>query len=180
MHRIHHPSEPRDDLPVVRIPVDRHQLAKRRWRGEAEDGTVFGFDLEVPLRHGQVVRVEADRQYRIEQAPESCLRIPLGGPEESARIGWSVGNLHFQAAFGADAVLVMDDLAVRQMLEREGIPHERVVRVFEPAAQVGHSHGHGHSHPHDHGHPAGHGHSHDPDDEPTTAHGPHTLPPAED
>jgi urease accessory protein len=153
MHRVHEPTQPREDLPVVPIPVDRHQLAKRRWRGEAEDGTAFGFDLETPLWHGATVRVAADRQYRIAQHSEPCLRIPLGTPEEAASIGWRIGNLHFQAAFGGGAVLVMDDLAVRQMLEREGIAHEPVEMVFQPAAQTGHdpgaphSHG-GHVHPH--------------------------------
>ena len=29
----------------ISLTVDRRVLAKRRWRGQAEDGTDFGFDL---------------------------------------------------------------------------------------------------------------------------------------
>jgi hypothetical protein len=30
---------------TVSLNVERRVLAKRRWRGQAEDGTDFGFDL---------------------------------------------------------------------------------------------------------------------------------------
>ena len=36
----------------ISIPIDRYTLAKRRWRGVAEDGREFGFDLEAPLADG--------------------------------------------------------------------------------------------------------------------------------
>ena len=41
-----------DNQNEISLTVERRVLAKRRWRGQAEDGTDFGFDLISPLRNG--------------------------------------------------------------------------------------------------------------------------------
>ena len=51
-------------IPLI---VERRVLAKRRWRGKAEDGTDFGFDLDVPLRHGICFHTENQKKYVISQ-----------------------------------------------------------------------------------------------------------------
>lgn len=133
----------------VSIPVDRHKLARKRWRGSAADGTDFGFDVSETLNHGDCVLVEAGTAYVIEQSPEPCFLIPLNQGKKAAWLGWMIGNLHFKAAFTDDGILVQEDLAVRQMLERESIAFERVTRIFQPGKSGGHSHDHD---PHDHSH----------------------------
>lgn len=143
-----------EGLKVVPVPVDRHKLARRRWRGTASDGTDFGFDVKEALSHGDCIHTTDTSSYVIEQSPEDCFLIALKGAKEAAWIGWMVGNLHFKASFSDEGVLVQDDLAVEQMLDREHIHYHRVQRVFQPAKQGGHSHDHdhGHSHSHDHSH----------------------------
>jgi len=136
-------------LEVISVVVDRHKLARRRWRGEAVDGTDFGFDVNEALRHGDCIHLSDTAAYVIDQSPEDCFLIALGGAEEAAWIGWMIGNLHFKASFSAAGVLVQDDLAVRQMLDREQIAYQQVMRVFQPSKQGGHSHDHDHSHAHD-------------------------------
>lgn len=145
-------------LEVVAIPVDRHKLARRRWRGSASDGSDFGFDVSEALSHGDCVYWTETNAYVIEQSPEDCLLIGLGEVQEAAWIGWMIGNLHFKAAFGKAGVLVPDDLAVEQMLEREGIYYRRVRHVFQPSKQGGLSHDHNHSHGHSHGSSPRHSH----------------------
>ena len=39
----------------VVLAVERRQFLNRRWRGMAEDGTEFGFDLESRLTDGCVI-----------------------------------------------------------------------------------------------------------------------------
>lgn len=136
----------------VSIPVDRHKLARKRWRGTATDNKDFGIDVAEALNHGDCVLVENHIAYVIEQTPESCFLVPLGEGTESARLGWMIGNLHFKAAFSDDGILVQDDLAVRQMLVRESIAYECVTRIFQPSKSGGHSHDHDHSHGHGHHH----------------------------
>src|SRR5690606_16423726 len=57
-------------LPEVALHVDRQTLAKRRWRGAAEDGAEFGFELEAPLKEADVFFQTAAARYVIRQHPE--------------------------------------------------------------------------------------------------------------
>jgi len=124
----------------VVLRVDRITLAKRRWRGVAEDGREFGFDLEVPLNHGAHFFAVGDNYYVIEQEPEKVLEIPMTTPEQAARVGWSLGNLHFGIQVAEGAVRVPDDPAVLQLLHREDITFSRVKCVFLPLSASAHHH----------------------------------------
>lgn len=129
-------SSPALDLPHVAIPVERRQLAKRRWRGVAHDGREFGFDLEVPLRDGDAAWQSADALYLIAQKYEPVLEVRSAGLDaraaDAARLGWMIGNLHFQIEIAGEIIRVVDDSAVRQMLEREGVAFTACKRVFHP------------------------------------------------
>jgi urease accessory protein len=127
----------------VALSVDRHTLAKRRWRGRAVDGEEFGFELHDPLTDGAVFFESATARYVIEQQPEPLLAIALTDPESAARIAWQIGNLHFPVAVKEGRILVENDLAIRQMLERDHVPFEAVEAVFQPLnAGAGHHHHH--------------------------------------
>jgi urease accessory protein len=130
-------------LPAVDLVVERLTLAKRRWRAAAVDGREFGFDLEEPLQHGDVVFQTATHRYVISQIPEQVLRLALLDPVQAARLGWQVGNLHFRIMIDAGFVLVEDDPALRQMLVREGIDFSPTQAIFQPlAGAAGHEHHH--------------------------------------
>jgi urease accessory protein len=129
----------------VRLPASRATLAKRRWRGVAEDGKEFGFDLEEALTNGEQFFFDGTTGYVLEQTPEEVLEIPVATLEQAARVAWSLGNLHFGVQILPDAVRVAEDPAVRQFLAREGIAFERVNRVFLPlSASPQHAHPHSH------------------------------------
>jgi urease accessory protein len=128
----------------ISLTVERRVLAKRRWRGQAQDGVDFGFDLISPLRHGICFHAEEDRNYVIDQKPEVVFRVPFPDQQEAAHRAWQVGNLHFPAQFLESYLLVEGDLAVRLMLERNQIPFEEGMEVFQPVlAAAGHHHGGG-------------------------------------
>ena len=116
----------------IPLTVERRVLAKRRWRGKAEDGTDFGFDLDVPLRHGICFHTDNQKKYVIEQKPEHVFRVAYPDQKEAAHRAWQVGNLHFPAQFTESFLLVEGDLAVRHMLDRNQIPFEEAIEVFEP------------------------------------------------
>ncbi|MEA3209953.1 MAG: urease accessory protein [Chthoniobacter sp.] len=127
-------------LPTLRVPVDRHVLAKRRWRGVAEDGTEFGFDLEAPLADGAPVFQSDSAVYRLAQKYEPVLEVALGADASAAaRLGWIIGNLHFPLEVAGATVRVIDDPALRQLFEREGIVFVSAKRVFHPLGG-GHHH----------------------------------------
>jgi urease accessory protein len=125
---------------MVRIPVDRLVLAKRRWRGVAEDGREFGFALEAPLADQAPVFASETEVYVIAQKYEPVLEIALGtDAPAAARLGWIIGNLHFPLEVAGPIVRVADDSALRQLFARERIPFTACKRVFHPLSG-GHHH----------------------------------------
>lgn len=116
----------------IRLHVDRQTLAKRRWRGVADDQCQFGFDLEEPLVDGAAFFENEEQRYRIAQIAEPILEIKLQAAPQAARLGWAIGNLHFAFEVDGDCVRVADDPALRQLLAREGIPFAETTKVFQP------------------------------------------------
>ncbi len=122
-----------DSLPTQRIAVERLTLAKRRWRGVAEDGREFGFDLDAPLADGAAVFQSETAVYVLAQKYEPVLEVALGADSPTgARLGWIIGNLHFQIEVAGEVVRVVDDAAVRQLFHREHIAFTACMRVFHP------------------------------------------------
>jgi urease accessory protein len=130
--------------PHIHLPADRATLAKRRWRGIAEDGREFGFDLNEPLENGDHFFTEDDRDYVISQTAEDVLEIPLTSAEQAAHVAWNLGNLHFGVQVAPGAIRIADDPAVQQFLSREHIAHRKVSCVFTPHSAGAHHHHHHH------------------------------------
>lgn len=120
-------------LPAIALRVDRITLAKRLWRGRAEDGAEFGFELEKPLRHGDTVWQTDAARYVIQQYEESVVEIALDlPPSAAAGIGWAIGNLHLELAAEPTRLLAPDEPAVRQLLERLKVPYRSTTAIFRP------------------------------------------------
>jgi urease accessory protein len=137
MERISGPLATWDQrLPRISIHADRLSLAKRRWRGAAEDGAEFGFDLSAPLPDGAAFFASERAVYVIAQKPEPVLEIALiCRPSPVAKLGWTIGNLHFPIQVTDEVIRVPDDPALRQLFDREKIPFAACERIFEPFAK---------------------------------------------
>jgi urease accessory protein len=120
-------------LTEIALRVDRFTLAKRLWRGIAEDGTEFGFELDSPLRTGDTVFESLTARYVVLQSEEGVIEIALDlAPSAAAGIGWAIGNLHLELSAEPDRLLAPDEPAVRQLLERLQVPCRRTTAIFRP------------------------------------------------
>ncbi len=139
-------------LPSIALRADRITLAKRLWRGCAEDGMEFGFELERPLRHGDTAWQTAAARYVIHQHEEPVVEISLEiQPSAAAGIGWAIGNLHLELAAEPTRLLAPDEPAVRQLLDRLKVPYRTTTAIFRPGrfargAQPNHELGPSHRH----------------------------------
>jgi urease accessory protein len=127
---------------IVILTADRAALAKRRWRGVAQDAREFGFDLDHALADGSVFFREAGKCYVISQAPEPVLEIEPGPERAVAVLAWQIGNLHFPIEVTESVIRTVDDPAIRQMLQREQVGWRPATEVFRPIAAAGHAHHH--------------------------------------
>ncbi len=120
-------------LPAIALRVERLKLAKRLWRGTAEDGTEFGFELVGPLKHGDTFWQTSAARYVLQQQPEAVVEISLDvAPSAAAGIGWAIGNLHLELCAEPTRLLVPDEPAVRQLLERLQVPFQATTAIFRP------------------------------------------------
>lgn len=133
----------------VGLGVDRHALQKTRWRGVADDGTDFGFDLEVPLKHDEVFFETDSAVFVIRQAAEPVLVVGSDiSWRNAAELAWSAGNLHQPIELRADGMRLADEPAVRAMLEKLKLSYTRAVAVFRPQRGSQHAHDHHHKEHH--------------------------------
>ena len=135
---IHQPiAAPNLALAIVPLRVDRITIAKRLWRGTAEDGEDFGFELGATLKHGDTVFETPVSRYVVEQMPEPVLEISLAiAPSAAAGVGWAIGNLHLELQAEVTRLLTADEPAVRQLLERMKVPFQATRAIFRPGRFV--------------------------------------------
>jgi urease accessory protein len=122
---------------------------QRRWvRGRFT--TTGGREIALALPTGTTLEPDSiawvgpDWYLAIEAAPESVLAIVPADSRASVRIAFEVGNRHFPLAMDGDALLVPDDTAMVQLLDRIGARWERRLAVFQP---IGKAHSHDDPHP---------------------------------
>ena len=142
MHLITHMLALNSDRPraeLVVLAVERRQFLKRRWRGVAEDGTEFGFDLESRLADGCVIFQQDGKDYLVRQLPETVYEVPFENPSHAALVAWKVGNLHLPAEILPDRLRVLHDEAMKSLLDREGWVFAEPVVLFQPLKAMAHA-----------------------------------------
>ena len=124
-------------LPEVALRVARQTLAKRLWRGHAEDQAEFGFELSAPLKDGDAFCQTPTARYVVRQHPEPVVEISLEvAPSAAAGMGWAIGNLHLELAAESTRLLAPDEPAVRALLDRLKVPFRATTAVFRPGRFV--------------------------------------------
>jgi urease accessory protein len=143
----------------------RARWEERRWtrrRTRTANGRELALALPTGsvLEPGRVLAIGADFYVELEAQPEPVLAVRPRDAAEAIRTAFEVGNRHFALAIDGERLLVPDDSAMRQLLQRLSVAFEPVEAVFTPVGS-GHRHEPGVS-PTD-GHAHAHAHSHDGD-----------------
>jgi urease accessory protein len=119
---------------------------QRRWtRGRltTKGGREIGLALPTGsvLTAGSVLCVQPEWYVVVEAAQEPTLAISVPDRETAIRVAFEVGNRHFPLAMDGDTLLVPDDPAMVQLMDRLHTPWERRNAVFAP---IGSAHRHEH------------------------------------
>jgi len=119
---------------------------QRRWtRGRltTTGGRELGIALETGtvLQPGSILCVEQDWYAVVEAAEEPTLAVTPSDSTEALTVAYEVGSRHFPLAIEGGDLLVPDDPAMVQLLERLGVPWKRRKAVFAP---IGSGRGHEH------------------------------------
>jgi urease accessory protein len=110
---------------------------QRRW-GRRRVTTRKGRELALALPTGsvlvpgEILHVARGWYVVIEAAAEPVLAVSPRSREEGLRLAFEVGNRHFALAIDGDRLLVPDDPAMEQLLERLEVDWRRDHAVFVP------------------------------------------------
>lgn len=127
----------------------------RRW-GRRKVTTTAGREVALALPTGTVLAlntvlwIDGDWYLEVEGAPEPVIAVRPHDHQEGLRIAFEVGNRHFSVAAEGETLLVPDDTAMVQLLDRLGAHWKRTEAIYTPM-------GFGHTHAHEHG-----AHTHEP------------------
>jgi len=133
----------------------------RRWTRRRVK-TTQGREVALALPTGTLLPVggllwlDRDWYLQVEGAPEPVIAVKPPTHRDALRIAFEVGNRHFTVAAEGDELLVPDDTAMVQLLDRLGASWERRQAVYSP---MGFAHAHDHPQQHLHSHD-GHTHAH--------------------
>ncbi len=162
----------RPDAVADEVALDHAARSRRSADLTARGGLAFRLDLdrETILEDGDAVRLEDGTLVRVLAAPQALLAVTAGNPVRLTRLAWQLGSNHVQAEVTADALYVLDDPVVAELIRGQGCTATALQRPFRPEKEVeahdhstcGHDHHHhGQEHGHEHGHQHGHDHKHD-------------------
>jgi urease accessory protein len=142
-----HPHVHVHDADLSRLERDTLVLTaeERRW-GRRRVTTEKGRELALALPTGSalvpgaILHVARDWYVVVEAAREPVLAVTPRSHEEGLRVAFEVGNRHFTLAIDGERLLVPDDPAMEQLLERLEVEWRRDEAVFIPLG-AGHRHG---------------------------------------
>lgn len=109
---------------------------RRRVRRRARTAKGREVALALPtgslLMCGALLWVDEDFYVEVEALPEPLLAVHPRHRREALRVAFEVGNRHFSLAVEEEALLVPDDVAMVELLERLEVPWTRCQAIFNP------------------------------------------------
>jgi urease accessory protein len=140
---ITHPHVTVHDADLSTLERDELVLTaeQRRW-GRRRVTTRKGRELALALPTGSmlvpgdILHVTRSWYVVIEAATEPVLVVTPRSREEALRVAFEVGNRHFAMALDGDRLLVADDPAMEQLLERLAVEWHRDQAAFIPLGVV--------------------------------------------
>ena len=106
--------------PLV-LTAEERRWARRRVTTQAGRELALALPTGTLLRPGEVLFVGPAWYVTVEAAVEPVIAVAPRSREEALRVAFEVGNRHFTLAIDGDRLLVPDDPAMEQLLERLGV-----------------------------------------------------------
>jgi len=129
----------RRERDVLALTAEERRWGRRRVTTRAGRELALALPTGSTLTPGAVLHVARDWYVVVEAAPEPVLAVLPRSQEEALRIAFEAGNRHFTLALDGERILLADDPAMEQLLNRLNVPFERTQAAFIPLGQ-GHRH----------------------------------------
>jgi urease accessory protein len=123
----------------LRMTAEERRWVRRRLTSSAGREVALALQTGTVMHPGDILVNEPEWYLEVEAVEEPVLAIRPHDRQGALRVAFEVGNHHFPLAIEGEVLLVPDDVAMVQLMERLGAPWERRRAVFDPIAK-GHRH----------------------------------------
>jgi urease accessory protein len=124
---------------VLVLTAEERRWGRRRVTTRAGRELALALPTGSVLTPGDVLHVARTWYVVVEAAPEPVLAATPATRAQALQLAFEVGNRHFTFAIDGERMLVPDDPAMEQILQRLGVPWERAHLPFIPL-RSGHRH----------------------------------------
>ena len=121
---------------TVVMTSEERRWGRRRVKSSSGREIAFALPTGTVLDPGAIIAVEENWYRQIEAAYEAVLAVRPNDRDAAVRIAFEVGNHHFPLALDQADLLVPDDIAMVQLLNRLGERWERRCVIFNPIAKA--------------------------------------------
>jgi urease accessory protein len=125
---------------TLSLTWEERRWTRKRVRSTAGREVALALPTGSYLRPGDVIAREATWYLVVEGRPEPVLAVFPRDVQEAMRIAFSVGNRHFSLALDGECILVPDDTAMEQLLDRMAVAWKRQEAVYDPLGDAPHRH----------------------------------------
>jgi urease accessory protein len=123
----------------LRMTSEERRWVRRRATSVRGREVALALPTGTVMHPGDILANEPRWYLEVEAAEEPVLAVRPRDSQAALRVAFEVGNHHFPLAIKGEELLVPDDTAMVQLLNRIGEPWERIRAVFDPIAK-GHRH----------------------------------------
>ena len=118
---------------VVRLTWEERRRGRQKLTTESGREVALALPTGSVLVPGAILAIESEWYLEVEALPEPVIALFPRDHTEALRVAFEVGNRHFPLALEDDkTLLVPDDPAMAQLLDRINVPWERRNAVFFP------------------------------------------------
>jgi urease accessory protein len=116
----------------LRMTSEERRWVRRRATSARGREVALALPTGTVMHPGDILVNDPFWYLEVEAAEEAVLAVRPRDRRAALRVAFEVGNHHFPLAVEDETLLVPDDTAMVQLLERLGEPWTRVQAVFDP------------------------------------------------
>jgi len=121
---------------TIVMTSEERRWGRRRVHTSAGREIALALSTGTTLDPGAIIAIEPTWYLQVEAATEAVLAVHPSNREAAVRIAFEIGNHHFPLSIDGNDLLVPDDTAMEQLLNRLGESWERRRTVFNPIAKA--------------------------------------------
>ena len=129
----------------IKVNFEWFELAKKRIKKTAQDGTEMGITVDTGFKDGDILAETGDAVYVVDVLPVKLIKVKVNSMKEMGRACFELGNRHLSPQINDNSVKVIYDEPTFLYMKKLGFEVNAVEEKFTDFIECK-AHGHSHEH----------------------------------